>query len=120
MNSIPGVTTLRARQQPPATPQEKDTGGLEGVVTLLLHCCYTVARHKKRTQAGLKVLLHCCYTVVTLLLHCCPPQEKDTGGLEGVVTLLLHCCHNVVTLLLHFCYTVITLLLATRKGHRRA
>jgi hypothetical protein len=30
------------------------------VVTLLLHCCYTVVT----------LLLHCCHTVVTLLLLC--------------------------------------------------
>jgi hypothetical protein len=42
------------------------------VVTLLLHCCYTVVT----------LLLHCCYTVVTLWLHC---------GYT-VVTIVSHCC----------------------------
>jgi hypothetical protein len=43
------------------------------IVTLLLHCRYTVVTP----------LLPRCYSVVTLLLH----------------TLLLHCCDTVVTLL---------------------
>jgi hypothetical protein len=66
-------------------------GDARAVVTLLLHCCYTVVT----------LLLHCCYTVVTLLSHCC----------YTVVTLLSHCCHTVVTLLLHCYYTVVTLML---------
>jgi hypothetical protein len=48
----------------------------QGLVTLLLHWCYTIVT----------LLLHGCYTIVTLLLSCC----------YTVVTLSSHCGYTVM------------------------
>jgi hypothetical protein len=87
------------------------------VVTLVLHCCYTVVTlllHCYHTVITL--LLHCMNSSVTLLLHCCDarcvlgrPQTFEREEGVCVVILLLHCCYTVVTLLSHCYHTAVTL-----------
>jgi hypothetical protein len=59
---------------------------LTPVVTMLLHCCYTIV----------PLLLHCCYTVVTLLL-----QGEQLGvAYTDVISNTCACCSRVTVMVL--------------------